>query len=108
VTEGTKAESEPAQEQQSLRDLIAAGENIPTVRKQNFFVEGLSDMEQQIINERVKLQQMQYAEYERRETARKIRIIWEVHPSITGTNAPYSKGFVYSCLIVCIVFTEYQ
>eukprot|EP01122_Echinamoeba_exundans_P010684 TRINITY_DN4054_c0_g1_i2.p1 TRINITY_DN4054_c0_g1~~TRINITY_DN4054_c0_g1_i2.p1 ORF type:complete len:711 (-),score=177.41 TRINITY_DN4054_c0_g1_i2:1487-3619(-) len=49
--------------------------------------DGLSELKQEIINLRVRLQQLQFAEYERRENQKKVKLIWEVHPHVTEEEA---------------------
>ncbi|KAI7864877.1 hypothetical protein BDF14DRAFT_1829766 [Spinellus fusiger] len=53
-------------------------QNIETVRKQNFFSEEVTEEEQNIIAQRVALQQRQFAEYERREKNRKSSKILQI------------------------------
>lgn len=74
-------------DKKSLSELIAAGQSIPTVRKLNFDTDGLTDEEQAIIRARVRIQQLQFAEYERKENQKKVEMIWEVHPHVTEEEA---------------------
>ncbi|KAI7872664.1 hypothetical protein BDF14DRAFT_1877150 [Spinellus fusiger] len=58
-------------------------EQIETVRKENVFSEKVTASEMDIIQQRVALQQRQFAEYERRETTRKSKKIKELYDYLT-------------------------
>jgi len=70
----------------SLKALIEEGQSIPTIRKLDLS-EDLTEDEQAIIRARVRIQQLQYAEYERKENQKKVHMIWDVHPNVTEEEA---------------------
>ncbi|KAG0172732.1 hypothetical protein DFQ28_007439 [Apophysomyces sp. BC1034] len=59
-------------------------DQIETVRKENVFGEEVTESEMDIIQKRVALQQRQFAEFERREKARKSKKIKAVYDYLTG------------------------
>lgn len=59
-------------------------EEIDTVRKENVFSEEVTDADMDIIQKRVALQQRQFAEFEKRDKARKYQKIKAIYDYLTS------------------------
>ena len=70
--------------------MIGEGQEITTIRKDNVFMDEVTEEEKSIIEQRVALQRKHYLEYERRELATKYRKVVRVHPYVTEEEVKYS------------------
>ncbi|KAI9591096.1 hypothetical protein BDF19DRAFT_456399 [Syncephalis fuscata] len=69
---------------QRVREMMEASERIGIVRKSNMFAEEMTENEIDIIQQRVALQQKQFAEFERRELRRKVDKVRQTFDYITN------------------------
>jgi len=71
----------------SLHQLIEEGTRIETVQKQDVRNEEVTQKEQEIIEKRIKHQQIQYKEFEKRINSKKLKTIKQVHEYVTDEEA---------------------
>jgi hypothetical protein len=71
----------------SLHQIIEEGTRIETVQKQDVRNEEVTQKEQEIIEKRIKHQQIQYKEFEKRINSKKLKAIKQVHEYVTDEEA---------------------
>ncbi|KAI8057224.1 hypothetical protein BDF22DRAFT_670182 [Syncephalis plumigaleata] len=90
-TDGSDGGKHSADESaQRVREMLEASERIGTVRKSNMFAEEMTETEIDIIQQRVALQQKQFAEFERRELRRKADKVRQTFDYITDDEVAFA------------------